>query len=308
MDLNLISLFVEIVESRGLSAAARKLEMSRANISQRLKVLERETGAQLLRRSVRNVELTQAGQLLYSSGRRMLDDLDHARASIDTLGHTLTGRIRVSVPTGVGRMFVGAKLREFARMHPGIALSITFNNRIDDLIASEIDVALRIARTPPLDYVAREVCSIDWILCASAQYLDAREPIDGPASLKSHAFIGLPPDQQSTIELRNRNDNGDAHLVTVQPVLQSADYPFLLEAVREGMGIGILPAYAMTGSTDKSLQHVLPQYRLVGQLNGLYIVTMPNRFPTPAQHALIDFMEREIRAYAQSWVALLTGS
>ena len=57
MDLNLIGLFVEIVESRSLSAAARKLGMTRSNISQRLKLLERETGAQLLRRSTRNLEL-----------------------------------------------------------------------------------------------------------------------------------------------------------------------------------------------------------------------------------------------------------
>jgi DNA-binding transcriptional LysR family regulator len=61
MDLNLIGVFVEIVDSHSLSAAARKLGMTRANISQRLKLLERETGAQLLRRSTRRLELTQAG-------------------------------------------------------------------------------------------------------------------------------------------------------------------------------------------------------------------------------------------------------
>lgn len=62
MDLNLIRLFVEIVESGILSAAARKLDMARANISQRLKLLERETDAQLLRRSARSIELTQSRQ------------------------------------------------------------------------------------------------------------------------------------------------------------------------------------------------------------------------------------------------------
>ncbi|MDN7183267.1 LysR family transcriptional regulator, partial [Caballeronia sp. SEWSISQ10-4 2] len=75
MDLNLIGLFVEIVESRSLSAAARQLGMTRANISQRLKLLERETGAQLLRRSTRSIELTQAGHTLYDCGQRILEDL-----------------------------------------------------------------------------------------------------------------------------------------------------------------------------------------------------------------------------------------
>ena len=90
----------------------------------------------------------------------MLEDLSTARASIDSLGHTLSGRVRISVPTGFGRMFLGGKLLDFARMHPGIALTVTFNNRIEDLIASEVDVAIRITATPPLDYVARNICSI----------------------------------------------------------------------------------------------------------------------------------------------------
>ena len=65
MDLNLIHLFVEIVEARSFTAAAQKLGMTRSNLSNRLKVLERETGAQLLRRSTRSLELTQAGETLF---------------------------------------------------------------------------------------------------------------------------------------------------------------------------------------------------------------------------------------------------
>lgn len=301
MDLNLMLLFVEIVECHGLAAAARKLDMSKSNISQRLKVLERETGAQLVRRSARSFELTEAGQVLYASGRRMLDDLDNARASIDMLGHTLTGRIRVSVPTGIGRLFVGPKLREFARMHPGVSLSVTFNNRIEDLIASEIDIALRIERTPPLDSVAREACSIEWVLCASAEYFRSRGPITCPADLASQTFIGLPPSQESTIELRNKNDDTDAQLVHIEPKLQSADYPFILDAVLEGMGIGILPVYVIRGPTAQDLQEVLPQYRIVGQLNSLYILTLPSRFPSPAKKALTEYLAKELSEYFESW-------
>src|ERR1700760_1653898 len=192
MDLNLIGLFVEIVESRSLSAAARQLGMTRANISQRLKLLERETGAQLLRRSTRSFELTQAGHTLYDCGQRMLEDLGTTRAAIDSLGQTLRGRVRISVPTGFGRMFIGSKLLEFARAHPGITLDVTFNNRIEDLIAAEVDVALRITATPPLDCVARNICSIDWNLYASAGYLQKHDPTDCPADLEAQTLVASP--------------------------------------------------------------------------------------------------------------------
>ncbi|WNC94008.1 LysR family transcriptional regulator [Paraburkholderia sp. FT54] len=302
MDLNLIGLFVEIVESNSLSAAARKLGMTRANISQRLKLLERETGAQLLRRSTRSFELTQAGHTLYDCGQRMLEDLSTARASIDSLGQTLTGRVRISVPTGFGRMFIGAKLLEFAHMHPGITLNVTFNNRIEDLIEAEVDVALRITRTPPLDCVARNICAIDWQLYASAGYVEKHGPIDCPADLERQSLVASPhPDRRITMTLTHRHDEAEVHAITLQPALQSSDYPFLTEAVCDGIGIGLLPAYVAYAPTSPRLLRILPQYRVAGPQNVLYIVTLPNRYPSPATQALIDYLRAEIVSLAQTW-------
>jgi DNA-binding transcriptional LysR family regulator len=302
MDLNLIGLFVEIVDSRSLSAAARKLGMTRANISQRLKLLERETGAQLLRRSTRSLELTQAGHTLYDCGQRMLEDLHTARASIDSLGQTLSGRVRISVPTGFGRMFIGAKLLEFARMHPGITLNVTFNNRIEDLIAAEVDVAMRITTTPPLDCVARNICSIDWNLYASADYVEKHGPIDCPADLERQTLVASPyPGRRVTMTLTNREDEADVRVITMQPALQSPDYPFLAEAVCQGMGVGLLPAYVPHAPMSRGLLRVLPQFRVAGMQNTVYIVTLPNRYPSAATQAVIDYLRAEIVSLAQTW-------
>ncbi|MFX1767149.1 LysR family transcriptional regulator [Paraburkholderia sp. A1RI-2L] len=302
MDLNLIGLFVEIVEARSLSAAARKLGMTRANVSQRLKLLERETGAQLLRRSTRSFELTQAGSTLYDSGRRIVEELGTARASIDSLGKTLRGRVRISVPTGFGRLFAGAKLLEFARANPGIALTVTFNNWIEDLIAAEVDVALRITSTPPLDCVARKICSFEWSLCASADYLREQGPIERPADLEQHALICAPyGGRRVPIELLHRENAADTHTITVPPALESTDYPFLAEAVREGMGIGVLPDYVIHLQANRDLLPVLQSYRVVGRQSTLYIVTLPNRYPSPATQVLIDFLHDQILELAQSW-------
>jgi DNA-binding transcriptional LysR family regulator len=302
MDLNLIRLFIEIVESRSMSAAARKLGMTRANISQRLKLLERETGAQLLRRSTRHFELTQAGLTLYECGQRMREDFIAARASIDSLGQSLSGRVRISVPTGFGRMFIGSKLLEFARTHPGITLNVTFDNRIEDLIAAEVDVALRITRTPPLDCVARNICPIDWNLYASADYLEKHGPIERPADLEAHTLVAAPhPDRRVTMTLTHRQDETDVHAITMQPALQSSDFPFLAEAVCGRLGIGLLPAYVAYATTSCGLLRILPEYRVAGPQNVLYIVTLPNRYPSPATQALIDYLRAEIITLAQSW-------
>jgi DNA-binding transcriptional LysR family regulator len=67
------------------------------------------------------------------------------------------------------------------------------------------------------------------------------------------------------------------------------------------MGVGLLPAYVPYAPAGRGLLRILPQYRVAGPLNTLYIVTLPNRFPSPATQALIDYLRTEITALAQTW-------
>jgi DNA-binding transcriptional LysR family regulator len=303
MDLNLVELFVDIVESRSLSAAARKRDMTRSNISQRLKLLEREVGAQLIRRSARSFELTQAGVALYDFGRRMCDELAATCASIDCLGQDLRGQVRISVPTGFGRFFLSAKLIEFAKAHPNVTLTVTFNNRIDDLIAAEVDVALRITSTSlPLDNVARRICAIEWKLYASSDYLATYGPVTSPVDLERHNMIAaLDLGHRVSLTLTSRQDDKDAYTIGFRSAVQSTDYPFLADAVCKGMGIGLLPGYVSQEPAHHALVPVLPDYRVSGRQNTLYIVTVPNRYPSHATQALIDFLREAIVSISTTW-------
>ena len=69
--------------------------------------------------------------------------------------------------------------------------------------------------------------------------------------------------------LTHRQDEADVHTITMQPALQSSDYPFLAEAVCQGMGIGLLPAYVPHAPMSRGLVRILPQYRVAGRQNTL---------------------------------------
>lgn len=303
MNLNLIGMFVEIVDSHSLSAAARKLGMTRSNISHQLKLLERETGAQLLRRSTRSLELTQAGQIMYDYGQRLMEDLSTTRASIDSLGQTLRGHVRISVPTGIGRLFISSMLLEFAREHPGITLKVSFNNRIQDLIAAEVDVALKITTTPPLDCVARYLCQINWKLYASEAYLQQHAPINCPADLQGHTLVASPfSGHHVTIKLTHQQDAGNTHTVMLPRALQSDDFPLLADAVCQGMGIGLLPVYVSHAPAHSALRPLLLDYHIDNLKGDLYVLTLPNRFPSPSTRTLIDYLRDRILALSGGWV------
>src|SRR5690625_1586008 len=151
INLNLIKLFITVVESGTISEAARRLGMTRSNASRQLKALELEIGAQLFRRTTRRTEITEPGKILYKHSVRMIEEMSIARASIDSLGQKIKGEIRIRLPTGLGHLYLTDFLLQFARLYPELTLRIRINDYIGDLIDAEVDLALRITSTPPED-------------------------------------------------------------------------------------------------------------------------------------------------------------
>ena len=278
MDLNLVQAFVDIVEAGNLAEAGRRRGVTRSQISRQLGLLEEQAGAMLLRRTTRRLEMTDAGQSLYEHGLRILQEMAAAQAEIDSLGKTLRGHVRVSVPTGLGDAFIAPLLLRFAELHPGISLRVFFANRVTDLIAAEIDVALKVTSLPPLDTVAREVCAIRWQLCASPDYLARTPPLQKPSDLTECRFL-CPPYTSRRFLLTLGRDSAcgpERHDVEITPYLQSEHFPFLMNAVRQGHGISLLPVYMGWDDVRRgTLVPVLPDWKPEGLGNRLYIITTP---------------------------------
>ncbi|WP_342050247.1 MULTISPECIES: LysR family transcriptional regulator [unclassified Cupriavidus] len=293
MDLHLIQSFVEIVDAGTLAEAGRRRGVTRSQISRQLAQLEAQAGAQLLRRTTRRLETTEAGQTLYAHGVRMLQEAVAAQAEIDSLGKTLRGHVRVSVPTGLGDAYIAPLLLDFAARHPGISLRVFFANRVTNLIADEIDVALRVTSNPPLDVVAREVCATPWRLLASPDYLARIPPIETPADL-AHCHFLCPPYASRRFRLVVERA-GERVTVDISPHLQSEHFRFLLRAAQAGHGVGLLPAYAGWEDVKSgALVPVLPDWEPEGLGHHLYIITTPNLHPSMATRALIAYLREEI--------------
>nr|WP_315593634.1 LysR family transcriptional regulator [uncultured Cupriavidus sp.] len=299
-DLNLIRLFVTIVESPNLTAAADRSGMTRSNASRRLKILEERMGAQLMRRTTRNVELTEAGQLLYSHALRMLDELQSAGASIDRLGHVVRGDVRIRLPTGLGHLYLTPLLLEFAKSHPQISLRVAINDSIGDLISAEIDVALKITSQPPEDHVARRICGVGWCLCASSAFLDARSPIRDLSDLEQCDFI-TPQSLGRRFSLKVWV-SGTPHTLRLSPRIQSGDYRFLFESMMADLGVALLPRYAVWRQIRAGVvREVLDECEPEAVGDSIYMLTAPNRYPTLAARTLMDFIRNYLEGQAGNW-------
>lgn len=301
IDLNGLRLFVSVVESTNLSAAARREGMTRANVSRHLKNLETSLGAQLMRRTTRHMELTEAGHLLYQHGSRMLEEMETARASIDSLGKTVRGKVRLRLPTGLAHLHLAPLLLEFAARYPDIALRVSINDNIGDLISAEVDVALKITSSPPVDHVARKVCDIDWCLCASPEF-GARELLSSDLGHAARLDWLMPASLGNRVKLRVR-ETGQEVVLQVTLRIQSGDYPFLLQGALFGLGVTLLPRYAVWKELrDGRLVEVMTGFEPEGVGQSIYLLTAPNRYPTLAMRAVMEFLRDALRdgAWRQS--------
>lgn len=298
MDAQSLILLVDIIEAGNLSSAARKLKMSRANISYHLSHLEQSLGLQLLRRTTRRVEPTEIGMQLFQHGRVIRDELLAARESVASLGKGLHGAIRLSLPTGFGHLVMSDWLIEFKRAYPDIALELLFENRVDDLLREEVDIAIRVMSEPPQQMVAIELAKVRYVLCATTEYAATNGM---PAALDDIASVPLITSAVGGRELRVSAYRGDERReVSLKPTLASENFHFLREAVLSGLGVGLVPDYLVREDILESrMVTALPEWRLSIFGTRMFLLRMPGRYQTLAARTLIDFVVARVRAWAQ---------
>ena len=297
MDAQSLALFVDIVEAGNLSLAAHNMKMSRANVSYHLGQLEKSVGQQLMRRTTRRVELTELGQRLYLHGRVIRDEVLAARESVAMLGKGLHGSVRLSLPTGFGHLVMSGWLIEFKRLYPDIALDLLFDNRVDDLLREEVDVAVRVMSEPPQQMVAIELARVRYVTCASAEFARSHGM---PLVLEDLSQFPLITSAVAGRNLRVAAYRADEQReLTLHPTLASENFQFLREAIRAGLGVGLVPDYVVRQDLgDETVVTSLDDWRLSVFGTRMFLLRMPERYQTLATRTLIDFVVAKARAWA----------
>ncbi|MBN3729040.1 LysR family transcriptional regulator [Burkholderia sp. Ac-20379] len=289
MDINALTLLVEILDAGNLSNAARRLKMSRANVSYRLNQLEKSVGLQLVRRTTRRIEPTEVALRLVEHGRRIQHELLAAQETVATLGQALQGRVRLSVPSGYGQIVMSDWLIAFKRHYPGIVLDVVFENRVEDLLRDEVDIAVRVMAEPPQNLVARDMGAVRYVACASPGFAAEHGM---PATLD--ALAGAPLITATVLgrQLRIAAYLGaERHEVLLAPTLISENFLFLRQAVLAGLGVGIVPDYVIQDDLRRgAVVTTLDAYRLSIFGTRMAMLYMPNRHHTRATATFIDFI------------------
>lgn len=184
--------FCCIVEYRGFSAAAERLDTTHSTISRQLQQLESELGTRLINRNTRRFSLTTAGQQYYAACVDILERLDQAALAAGQAHESPSGVLRISAPMVIGTLELAHWLPAFQQRYPEIEVDLSCDDRFVDLIAEGFDVALRICG-PLTDssLVARLLTVSDMLLVASPGYVARHGLVRQVRELAGHQLLAF---------------------------------------------------------------------------------------------------------------------
>jgi DNA-binding transcriptional LysR family regulator len=184
-----MEIFVRVVDAGSFSSAARDLKIGQPAISKTIAGLEDRLGVRLLSRSTRKLTPTEAGVAFYERALRAVTEADEAEAAARGAGAGVEGRLRISAAVTFSRMHLVPRLAEFLDAHPKLELELVMDDRPTDLVAENIDAALRLGTLTDSSLRARKLGQSERLVVASPAYLSRKGVPNVPADLLEHDAI-----------------------------------------------------------------------------------------------------------------------
>lgn len=260
--LELLKTFVRVAELSSFTHASDALGLPRSTVSEQVRSLEELLGARLLLRTTRKVQVTPDGQALYERSKDLLGQMDELEGLFREDSSTLTGRLRVDMPTAIARRLVMPRLGEFLERHPLIELEISSTDRRVDLVREGFDCVLRIGALPDTPLVARNVGLFRMINCVSEGYAERFGIPRNLEELQQHRLVNYAPAFGAAESLFEYCRGGKDFQVSMPCSVTVNNIEAYEAACVGGLGIIQIPRLADTYQQQRgALIEILPEYR-----------------------------------------------
>ena len=285
-----VEVFLSVVDHGSLSAAAVSLSTTASVVSRAIARLEKRLGSQLLRRTTRSLGLTDAGRLYLEQARSAFSMIDNAERAMLGQAASVSGRVRLSVPTTYAHYRLPPLLQAFAQQHPQVQVELNITNRNVDLVAEGFDLAIRLGPLPDSGLVARRLEDAALCLVAAPGYLRRAGMPQSLPDLAQHSCIAfVMPSTGRTFPWSFREGGEDVDWTPGAGIEVSDDVLGVVSLAAHGMGVCqsydfIVRERILRGE----LVELLPQ--LAGRTRAFSLIYAPHRALSGAARALIDVL------------------
>jgi DNA-binding transcriptional LysR family regulator len=233
-----MDLFVRVVKNNGLAAAGREVGLSPASMSARINGLEARYNTRLLNRSTRHVSVTEIGRQFYEACLCILADVSEAESQMFSHKEILSGSLRITAPSDIGRLHIMPVLSKFLEDNPKINPYLHLSDGIVNIAEGSFDCAIRYGVLPDSLLIARKIASNYRVLCASPDYLKRKGHPKEILELQEHDCLTMTRGSESLTHWFFNGCNG-VERILIKAARSSNDGALVRRWALEGKGIAL---------------------------------------------------------------------
>lgn len=291
VNLNRLAVFVAVIECGSLTAAADRLGVAKTMVSTHMQRLEAEVGASLLVRTTRRVSVTEAGRSFYEASRQILNVADEALQALDQ-GGALHGTLRVATAIDYGAIVVAPALVALREQHPALNIELVSGDRLVNLVAEGIDVAIRVGRLADSSHRAVKLSTFVRWLVASPAFIAAHGEPETWAALAGLPFIAtavLPKPLMVSLE----NARGKKQTVRFNAGFLADTAPACRAATLAGGGVAALTDFSIGEDVAQGrLVRLMPEWATPAA--GIHALFPSARYTAPKVRVFIDALKAHL--------------
>jgi DNA-binding transcriptional LysR family regulator len=301
-DLTTMALFAEVVDLRSFTAAAVTAGMAKATVSRRIAQLERRLGVRLLQRTTRRVIPTEEGRRLYDRCVQIVAAGKQASELLLDAGTRPSGVLRVGAPIAFTHLHLTPVVVKFLERNPEIELQLLPRSSPTDLVADEIDVAIRIGQPADSSLVVRRLATDAIVVVGAPAYLRRHGTPRSLAELQSHTCLRYSWEAERPSWRYRRSSCRSAP--PLHGNLVASDASVIREASIQGLGIAILPSHIVAADVRSGRLTRLLEHELRQQIPINVVYAQRRRLPLRIR-AFVDFVVTSLTTPAWRESALL---
>jgi DNA-binding transcriptional LysR family regulator len=290
-----VEAFLGVAKHRNFRRAAAELGVTPSAISQAVRTLEARIGAALFTRTTRSVGLTEAGERFLARAKPAFEELVAAGETARELGQRPAGLLRLAVPRAAVPILLEPLIASFCEAYPEIEVELAASEELVDLAKGGFDAGVRMGQFIANDMIAVRLSQpFRFVIVGSPAYLSRRGRPVRPDDLREHACLRLRR-SNGALASWSLNDNGRALEIAVSGPLIANDFPTMLGAAIEGVGLAQVPE-PITAASIKAgkLAQVLPKF--APATPGVFLYYPSQRQMLPKLRAFIDHVKSRSRA------------
>lgn len=296
-----LELFLAVCESGSFSAAAKLCGSDPSTVSKAITRLEEQLGLSLFQRSTRNLSITTAGKRYARVVQKLVQELSSCEKDLKRVNDSPSGILRINSAVCYGHLYLRPLLRAFCQQYPAIKLVLEINDFHVDIIENDIDIAFRTGFVKDSRLVARRLSPMDFLVCASPQYLETHGTPRCIEDFYQHQWIGFRVKETQKLQpIFLPNEHGEYIPCELERSHITDDGEVMANMCEDGLGFAQLPHFlARNGLNSGTIVSLYPSFRPSQPDSGVYAIYPKREFLPTKVRVFIEFLKTSLETMGE---------